>query len=165
MNESLKFFLIALSVTFSVAFVFYIMRESGVSSPGSNKLKPIVILETVSSCDLLKSNCIYKANDHLVELFFASKVRTMKSFRLESRLSNFKSIIKKVSVTFSMSSMSMGGNSFVLTRQAASRLSNSIWQTSILLPICTSGRSDWEMNFMVETNGEIYKTSIPLKID
>ncbi|MBN4080712.1 hypothetical protein JYT31_03505, partial [Beggiatoa alba] len=68
------------------------------------------------------------------------------------------STINALTVNFSMTSMNMGLNKFGLKKN------QDHWQTSILLPVCISKRTDWKMKFFIETANKIYKTDILLQI-
>jgi hypothetical protein len=53
---------------------------------------------------------------------------------------------KTVMVKFVMSGMSMGLNEYRLLP-----VSDDVWKADVILPICTSGRSDWVAEFTLES--------------
>ena len=124
----------------------------------------VISVNNNTECDLLSSPCTYIIENKKIRLEFLTKVRTLKSFKLKAKLFGFKSSIKKIKSDFSMKSMSMGLNSFQFKRVALEE-STSSWLSTILLPICTSQRTDWTMLVEIETENNIYQLSLPLMIE
>lgn len=160
MSRMIKSFLAFVFVSLVVSIL--ILSQSQFLNKG--KSKPIVILERTAPCDNLKSVCKFTGDGKQLELVFSGKVKTMQAFRLNAGLLNFVTEIENISASFSMTSMSMGINRFVL-QPHDTQARNSYWQTSVLLPVCISKRSDWLMVFKVETATKTYKASIPLEIE
>ena len=126
--------------------------------------KKIVYLQENPDCDLLKSKCEYVIDNKTVMLEFSGHVQTMKRFTLRVQLKNFRSKVKEVSVKFSMKSMNMGQNNFQLLPVNKNVQNLDLWKTSLLLPVCTSKRTDWEMTVSIMTNSTIYMKTILLDI-
>ncbi len=123
----------------------------------------IIPLTSVNKCYLPDARCLFSAGDKKVEIRFSGNVQTMKTFKLLARLSGYNSEVEEVVVDFSMQSMQMGANYFRLVKNSKTGIPGD-WQTSVLLPVCTSRRTDWLMNFTVKSGSKIYKVVTPLTI-
>ena len=132
-----------------------------VTSVNTDNRKVIQLLMT-NNCDLNKLECRLFSGRDVIRLKFNGAPRTMHKFFLELNMGGFDKKIESMSVQFSMKSMDMGVNRFNIQRQSPTN--NTYWQTSVLLPVCTSKRTDWEMQLEVATNDSVYKAVIPLQI-
>jgi len=77
-------------------------------------------------------------------------------------ISSDKEKVKSMNAVFSMNSMEMGLNKFQFKQGFHSKEDD--WQSLILLPICTSKRTDWIMIINLETENKIYRAQVPLQI-
>lgn len=162
MNRFLKWVLAFISI---IVFSWFLYKQTFLTALQSEQTKIIKELSSSLDCNLLKSECSFVTGDKKLVLSFSGKVKTMLSFDLNANLKNFASDVERISATFVMQSMSMGINSFTLKKHKLTGVDDTIWRTSILLPICVSKRSDWEMTLMIETTEIIYKARIPLQIE
>lgn len=120
-------------------------------------------------CDLLKTECSFSYGEHVVKFELSDNIRTMQPFQLFANLQNFTLPVENVVVSFKMKSMNMGINTFRLSRNQHDANQQNRWRVSILLPVCTSKRTDWLMNIKIEVKvtGEerrLYQVEIPLNI-
>lgn len=139
------------------------------SDNDANK-KETIHLMRVKDCDILESECLFIVDKKQLKLRLSGDIRTMRPFKLEAQVNDFNSDIDTISATFSMKSMDMGFNKFKLTRKvlpdSGTKAGTDIdlWQTSILLPVCTSKRSDWKMQIRIETLKNNFVVDIPIRI-
>jgi len=157
-----------IAILLGVILVSFLYMQVYVSNQGLQLInespKKIVYLEENTDCDLLKSRCEYVIDNKTVMLEFSGSVQTMKRFTLIAQLKNFRSNVNEVSVKFSMKSMNMGQNNFQLLPANYNVQNSDRWKTSLLLPICTSKRTDWEMTVSVMTKNTTYVKTILLDI-
>jgi hypothetical protein len=111
--------------------------------------KPAVILHGEPTCDPAKNTCVAYGEGINLSLSLQGPVRVLKSFLVTVQLESpaVVSPIRRVAVTFSMVGMYMGFNRFSLEQR-----SSKIWQGQAMLPVCSSGRTDWRI--AVEVAGE-----------
>lgn len=161
-NKRFIYFLLGF-IVFIAVYLF--VQQFIISSSLSPKTKNIISLTNNNNCNVVESNCSYNNKDKRVDLTFVGKVRTMQPFNISVKLKNFSNDIEAVTVKFLMKSMNMGMNIFVLERNQNNILNATQWQSKILLPICVSKRSDWDMILKIETKNVIYELKTPLQIE
>jgi hypothetical protein len=69
--------------------------------------------------------------------------------------------IQSVSLELTMSGMDMGRNVFHL--QSGNKEGNS-WHGKLLLPVCVTGRVDWQVKLLVTTDRQQYAARFPLQV-
>ena len=163
MRRKLVFRLSILLITL-IFFVFYILNELYIGNNKSSLSKTEINLETNTVCDLNSKPCYLNADDKRLELKLIGNLKTMQRFNLNAELDNF-SDVEAVFVIFSMVSMNMGFNQYEFTKSGVSPNASPLWRASIILPVCTSKRSDWEMLFKIVTKNDVYKKTITLQIE
>ena len=147
--------------------IFSIIIAAQYLFPSTNKNSDNVVrLVNDSDCNLLQSECLFIYGNRELRLNLSGTVRTMRPFKLSAQVQNFNSNITAISASFIMKSMEMGFNKFKLTRKEFSNPNSEteMWLASILLPVCVSKRSDWEMRVRVETSKNIFEAVIPVQI-
>jgi len=159
MIHSQKNILIAFIVSTVLIAVVVLFYQLKLPSDKPVLDKEVIYLDGKKNCDLVNSECEFVSDNKTVTLKFEGTVRTLQRFKLKTKSYNFNNDILFISATFSMKSMDMGSNTFKLQK-----LDSTQWDSDILLPICTSKRSDWNMMFNIETKKSIYKVIIPLQI-
>lgn len=156
----------------AICMVMAVRYSVNYFNTSDNNSKVVVALKNLKDCNILQSECIFIIGSRKVRLKLLGKVQTMQPFNLVAQVYNFNSDIDTISVTFSMKSMMMGFNKFKLTKitnrhaEADPALESDAeqWQASILLPVCVSKRSDWQMLVRVETSAKNYEVDIPIQI-
>lgn len=140
-------------------------------SSKDTKTKDVIYLKRAKDCNILQSECRFMVDKKQLGLRLSGNIRTMQPFKLVAEAHNFNSDINSISVVFSMQSMDMGFNKFKFTKTKILNSSDNakpdleLWQASILLPVCVSKRSDWEMLVRVETATRIFEVDIPVQIN
>ena len=118
--------------------------------------KKVTQMKKLNDCNIYTDGCTFLDEERQIKIKFTGEVRTMKLFSISTNFEKFNSTIDNVSVTFKMKSMDMGLNKFSLSRQDIPNEISELWLGDILLPICVSKRSDWEMRLKIETKKNIY---------
>jgi len=129
-----------------------------------NNRKEVVSLTDNKECNQLKSECEYKFGNKIIRIGFLDSVQTMKTFKVKVAVDNFDEEITGISALFSMKSMDMGLNRFDFKKVSQESTSLNNWYSSVLLPVCTTKRTDWIMTVNIETQKKIYQTITPLQI-
>ena len=100
-----------------------------------------VTLKTDLACDLNQQACVASIEHKIVELRFKQTVKYLTPFDIEVVIKGFEtSVITKMNIDFSMLDMQMGVNRFALKKTGK----ENIWQGMAILPMCVSGRKDWQ---------------------
>lgn len=95
-------------------------------------------------CDASVQECVVRSGATQWSVRLGPQVVALKSFPVELRASG--EAPDAVRVKFAMSGMSMGLNEYRLIPAG-----DGVWKADVMLPICTSGRSDWLAEFTVES--------------
>lgn len=143
-------------ILFALLFIFLSKYYSEYISNSGKSDKKIIYMKKLNDCNNYTDGCTFSNEKRQMRIKFIGEVRTMKSFSVSTKFENFNSGIDNVSVTFKMKSMDMGLNKFSLNRQDISNGISELWLGNVLLPVCVSKRSDWEMQLNIETENNIY---------
>jgi len=119
-----------------------------------NKIRLIQL--PVQKCIPQERMCEIKINDTEVRVSFEKDIFYLKPFKV-SLFSNNK--IDAVYLDFKMRNMDMGVNRFLL---ASTDLQNKNWQGKGLLPICVTGRADWNSELEIIIDTKKYIVPFPL---
>jgi hypothetical protein len=86
-------------------------------------------------CAPLGHECIVRSDTRLIGIELPSEVQPLTRFPVKVRVEGLEP--GSVVVQFDMKSMDMGVNRFGLRQKGA------VWEGEAILPVCTSGRTDW----------------------
>ena len=112
-------------------------------------LRPQSIRHTTVQCPSLPGSCTFKLPDRrTVKLLFDAPPSALHPFMLQVDVANAHSVVAQ----FSMVGMDMGIMDYPLSNQKLS-----YWKTSVILPVCVSGKRDW----MLQLNIDGQQTDIP----
>lgn len=104
-------------------------------------------------CNPVKQTCYAIADGLRLGLHIFSEPKPLKRFQLQvsveegSRLS-----LDGIDVQFRMRDMYMGEQQYALLM-----LSKTEWQGDVVLPVCTSGRSEWTVELLARTADRLYQ--------
>ncbi len=116
----------------------------------------IVPLKVVEGCDAALSSCTAEGAGIVMNLQLPAAVRTLQRFPMRLELSSEQSV-EAVMVSLEMVGMDMGSNRYVLQPVTGTNG----WQASVMLPVCSQGRSDWVARFTVNTGSGNYVAVFP----
>ena len=153
---------------FSILFIvmvaaFYVYLDSGLQ-PGnvSTEVYEQVTLHTDKSCDVMSEYCKSASDAVNVELQLLGAPGALKPFPVAVKINGLKqSADARVIISFEMKGMDMGQIKHKLIRQDDS----SDWGANVVLPLCTSGRSDWSANIEVIENKKIYLAEFAFELN
>lgn len=95
--------------------------------------------------------CVVTSDERRVQMTLPETVPAMKSFALALQLDGF-AAVRDVVVDFGMAEMDMGQNRYRLEAVDSGR-----WHGQAILPVCLSGRSDWQADVAITTAGGVYR--------
>ncbi len=158
MKQIYQFATLVIVIIVGIISSKYFLNATSVNSDN----RKVIQLVMANHCNFKKLECRLSSGLDVIRLKFNETPRTMHKFFLKLNMEGFDKKIESMSVQFSMKSMDMGFNRFYIKRRNPTN--NTYWQTSVLLPVCTSKRTDWEMQLEVATSDSLYKAVIPLQI-
>lgn len=92
-----------------------------------------------SGCNPAVDTCTAKADDMILHVRLGPPVVVLKSFPVTVRLHpSSRFAVRQVLVQFTMKGMDMGLNRYRLVSDGDGR-----WTGTAMLPVCTTGRTDW----------------------
>lgn len=145
---------IILLLVLGVAWFLYLRDQ-----PRSGKLHVLEQHRMVVNpdCDVTKQSCSAVLDGTVLRLRLGPGVSALKPFPLALRLEGLEPAeIQGVLLEYSMKGMDMGPNRVVLRRGEAGE-----WRGSSILPICTSGRSDWRVEVQVVGKKRMFTAQFP----
>lgn len=155
MNKNAIYSLIALAV---ISLVLLVPALKG------NDAKQLRVVENVSvlQCATLAEGCTTMIDGMQVLLKFPKDIIYLTSFPIEVRfLSEHASNVESVKLDFQMLEMNMGMNLYQLQKDSRN---HSLWKGKAVLPVCVSGRSDWQVHLEAKTKDTIYKTIFQFEV-
>lgn len=143
MNNKLIVFIVA--IIFIVSFlVGHWLSESDQKIQQFDKISM-----QYPACNPVLNECQALLDNTQVSTLFLQKPTALKPFEIEVRVD--KPDIQEVRMDFRMPAMNMGVNFYRLNK-----VNNSLWKGQVILPVCTSRRSDWIAELQVEYQGKLW---------
>lgn len=117
-------------------------------------------LRVAAGCDSARHACVASGKDLEFEVRLGPPVRPMEPFEIRLRgLRDTLAADAQVSMEFQMRGMDMGLNRYRLERAA-----DGAWQGRAILPVCTTGRSDWLARVEVVQRGQRWSAELPFEV-
>ncbi len=111
-------------------------------------------------CDPVKMTCYAMVDGFRLGLHISGEPKPLKRFQLKVTLEeNSEIVLDGIDVQFKMRDMYMGEQQYVLQK-----LNEIEWQGDIILPVCTSGRSEWTVELLARTGDRLYQAEFPFQI-
>jgi hypothetical protein len=117
-------------------------------------------MQVAADCDSAQRACAARGGDLEFELRLGPPVRPMEAFDI--RLHGLRGTLAadaQVSVAFEMRAMDMGLNRYRLERAA-----DGSWQGRAILPVCTTGRSDWLARVEIVQHSQRWIAELPFEV-
>lgn len=116
-----------------------------------------VIKLPAPQCSPVGGPCTVFDPPRMLALTLSGDVRPLRPFELELRLPDWAlSAAANASVDFVMLGMDMGLNRYTLTRQA-----DGSFRAKVILPVCSTGRSDWIAKVSAVVGQEMWTVDFP----
>ncbi len=109
-----------------------------------------------SKCQLGIESCVIVIDGMELEIIVEGEIKALKPFVIHMTDKN--QIIDKALVKFNMKAMDMGVNQYEFVQ-----IDNNNWKAEVVIPVCTTGRRDWLVEF--EIDNEIKKKNISFEIE
>lgn len=129
-----------------------------------NNAEQVQVVENVlpQQCTSLKTGCITSIDGMQVVLKFPEDIIYLNSFPIEVTISGSQPFqVQSVKLDFQMLKMNMGINYYQLQQD---NRDTSLWKGKAVLPVCVSGRSDWQALLEVKTKYKVYKTVFQFEV-
>lgn len=137
-------------------------RNPGHLRPAQPVSGPLTEVAVPKDCALKGSGCLLSLPGMgQVRVQAPAVIRPLKkfSFMVEPQGDLAKSL-GSVGVNFQMVGMDMGFNDYTLQREASGR-----YAQKIILPVCTSSRTDWVAELRLQTTKGAFVAKIPFEVD
>lgn len=147
--------ILLLSITIFVAF-FLQLREGRFGGSAEYESYDQYQLVSDKQCDITITDCTSAGEGVLFKLGFKERPSALQAFPVQfviEGLDNRENI--EVRLVFTMKGMDMGEQKQKLRYDKKS----DAWHGQSILPICTSGRSDWHVKVEVMSSQKIYLSS------
>ena len=153
-----KYLVVAISLMVVSIFAGIVSKSIFTSSATQNDMLQMAV---DGPCTLPLHACMARREHRSFTLKMDKTVRAMQSFNVFIDTDGFSDgEINMVTLVFDMPAMQMGLNRFRLTKATTGR-----WQGRGMLPVCSSGRTDWNLKVIIETARQNYRAEFPLTID
>ena len=119
---------------------------------------PVSRLTLSQPCDV-RQGCRVADESVAVTVIFDAEPRALQSFPIRVQFDGHQQA-DAVTVAFSMQGMDMGSNRYRLIADALGG-----WSAEIILPICTSGRTDWVADFELVVADRRLQIQVPFVLE
>lgn len=99
--------------------------------------------------------CMAVAEGLSASLQLPAVVPVSRPFRVRAVVSKQSGSVSAIEVAFAMKGMDMGVNRYRLVRKGDH------WESLVVLPVCTTGRTDWIVRMSVSSNNREYRAEFP----
>lgn len=146
-------------VTLGAGVLFAVVLALGVwlgrDAQRGSDARGVIELRVESACALVGAGCSATADGLAVELVLGPVIEPLKPFAVTLRSS---AAATAATVRFDMVGMDMGHNEFRLRSTGAG-----IWESTVMLPVCATGRRDWVATLRMETAEAVYRAEFPFE--
>ena len=117
-------------------------------------------LHIEAECDSAQRACRARGEDIELELRLGPPVLPMQDFEIQLRsMRGALAADAQVEVQFQMRAMDMGHNRYRLVADA-----DGVWRGRAMLPVCSSGRSDWFAQLEISAGDRRWQAELPFTI-
>lgn len=117
-------------------------------------------MTVLQPCQMDGDGCVASGDGLQVEARLDSRARALKPFTIRLQaVPGAEATIDTVTVDFTMAGMMMGINKYQMLKDARQG-----WMATVTLPICTSGRSDWQAEFDMVSKGRRWRATVPFSL-
>lgn len=147
--------LLGLSAVFAALIGLWTLQPGMDASP-----EDTVALHVEKDCDSARQPCGARGDDLEIELRLGPPVRPMEAFDIQLQsMRGGLGAQARIDVQFQMRGMDMGLNRYRLDRDA-----HGVWRGRAILPVCTTGRSDWYAVIEIVQDGRRWSAEIPFVV-
>ena len=125
------------------------------SQPNHKQIENVKPNMTTCRIDLAPCKIISGSDTYMV--IIEDEVKPLKRFSVE--LLDKSNLLESATVEFRMKDMDMGKNIFLFEK-----INSGIWNASVIIPICTTGRRDWELELVLSSGDKVQKFIVTIVI-
>lgn len=118
---------------------------------------PAIALHAEPDCDSARQSCRAHGDDLEIELRLGPALRPLEPFSIALRVNPDAGA--RIEIEFQMRGMDMGLNRYRLDRDA-----EGVWRGRAVLPVCTTGRSDWYAVIEIAQGGKRWIAEMPFVV-
>lgn len=117
---------------------------------------------SVYPCKSLVTGCTANIKNRKIEIKFPGNIVFLKKFPIEIHLPDQNiNLIDHVIVDFQMAGMNMGINKYYLQQ---SEKDKSIWTGEGVIPVCTTGRTDWQAIVSLKRGDDVQRVAFQFEV-
>ena len=151
--KSAKQNIIVIGLVF-VAFVLLGIYLPGMLDKIEDGEQPIEMVSVDKDCNVTRESCRAEVDGKVVHFMIHGPIYYLQHFDYELSLNGFEpNAITRATVEFDMLDMQMGLNRYI--PQASE--DGQTWRGVAVLPVCVSGRKDWRVTLVLETDTGNYR--------
>lgn len=144
--------LLGVSVACAALVALWVLRPA-MQAPA----QPAITLQAEPGCDSARQACRARGDDLEIELQLGPALRPLEPFSIALR--GNPDTAARIEVQFLMRGMDMGLNRYRLDRDA-----DGVWRGRAVLPVCTTGRSDWYAVIEIAQGGRRWIAEMPFVV-
>ena len=111
----------------------------------------------ITTCRVDLAPCNITSGSQTYEVVIKGEVKPLKKFSVE--LLDTSNLLDSAVIEFRMKDMDMGKNVF-----SFNKISTGHWKSSVIIPICTVGRRDWELELVLSSEDKVQKFIMTIEI-
>jgi len=120
----------------------------------------VLALQLISNdCVDQQGSCRLISAEGEIRLTFVDKIAALRPFAVDLDVSKWLSEIETIELDFKMAAMDMGKNRYRLLQQADGH-----WQSSVVLPLCGAGGSEWVVEIQIKSSGGRWNATVPFRL-
>lgn len=128
--------------------------------PGMDASPDAIALQAGLDCDSARHACRAHNDDLEIELRLGPAVRPLETFDIQLHgVRGDLDAQARIDIQFQMRDMDMGLNRYRLDRDA-----DGVWRGRAVLPVCTTGRSDWYAVIEIVQEGRRWVAEMPFVV-
>ena len=150
-----------LSIVIALVVIFIMLLVPAFYNDTVKQQQSIEIIQA-EVCDTLTTGCSAKIDNLNIEIKFPENIIYLNPFPVEVNFSGKDvPLVDDVKVEFVMIDMNMGTNTYQLIQNNNDNL---LWKGKVVLPVCITGRIDWQVYLLVKINEQSYKTGFQFRV-
>lgn len=121
-----------------------------------------VLLQVEAGCDSAQRACRARGADLEIEVRLGPPVRPLQTFEIELRSRHgalAEAANAQLDIQFQMRAMDMGLNRYRLQADA-----DGVWRGRAVLPVCSTGRSNWIAQVDISMDGRRWRAELPFTV-
>lgn len=135
-------------VVFIVFGILVVSANIFLNQPRHTQFDNVQVIKTKCRIDLAPCELTDEANTFKVTV--QGEIKPLKKFSV--KLTDKNGLLETANVKLSMKDMDMGKNIF-----SFEKVQQDLWNADVIIPVCTTGRRDWEMELELSSKAKTQK--------